>query len=303
MLKQLTILLLCITAATAVASDKDAESALAQFHGKVLVLRHPTQNDRQRYAADGNALDATEGPWTVYSGVLVDKTTLTPEQLRIDGRRILFLFLHQKFTAKEFKQLKADREPPFPTSIRLEIKLDGALDSAEQARAILNRVFALNTAELLDSVPDFWRKSLDGHLSYDPSKAQDSEFSWQEPPPAPRKPPQTEEIPFTKNLQIAEGTHPVLHVGGDVKAPQPTFTPEPQYSEIARYEKFQGTLVVNLIVGSDGVVHRLHVVRPLGLGLDESAESMIKTWRFLPATKAGQPVAVEMNVEVGFHLY
>lgn len=295
---------MCIAAATAVASDHDAEAALAQFQGKMLVLRHPTQNDLQRYAADGTALNAgTEGPWTVYSGVLVDKIKLEPYQLRVDGRRILFLFQHQKFTAREYKQLKPDREPPFPTSIRLEIKLDSALDSAEQARAVLNRVFALNTAELLDSVPDLWRKSLEGQLSYDPSRERNSEFSWQDPPPSPHTPSRTEEIPLAQNLHTAKDNHPVLRVGGDVKAPQPTFTPEPQYSEIARYEKFQGTLVVNLIVGSDGVVHRLHVVRPLGLGLDESAESMIKTWRFLPATKAGQPVAVEMNVEVGFHLY
>src|SRR6185369_16597266 len=218
MLKQWTVLLLCIAAATAVASDQDAEAALAQFHGKMLVLRHPTQNDRQQYASDGTALDATEGPWTVYSGVLVDKIKLDPYQLSIDGHRILFLFQHQKFTAREFKQLKADREPPFPTSIRLEIKLDSALDSAEQARAMLNRVFALNTVELLDSVPDSWRKCLDGQLSYDPSKERDSEFSWQDPPPSPRTPSRSEEIPLVKNLHTAEDNHPALRVGGDVKA-------------------------------------------------------------------------------------
>ena len=60
---------------------------------------------------------------------------------------------------------------------------------------------------------------------------------------------------------------------------------------------------MNLIVGNDGTVHHIRLVRPLGLGLDESARSMIQTWRFQPATRDGQPVAVEMNVEVAFNLY
>jgi TonB family protein len=56
---------------------------------------------------------------------------------------------------------------------------------------------------------------------------------------------------------------------------------------------------LDLFLGKDGVVHHVRVVRPLGLGLDEAAQSTVKTWRFLPATKDGQPVAVEMNVEGG----
>ena len=58
-----------------------------------------------------------------------------------------------------------------------------------------------------------------------------------------------------------------------------------------------------MIVGKDGAVHKVRLVRPLGLGLDESAQSTIQTWQFQPATRNGQPVAVEMNVEVSFNLY
>jgi Gram-negative bacterial TonB protein C-terminal len=34
------------------------------------------------------------------------------------------------------------------------------------------------------------------------------------------------------------------------------------------------------------------VVHPLGMGLDENAVATVSTWRFAPATKDGQPVAV-----------
>ena len=37
----------------------------------------------------------------------------------------------------------------------------------------------------------------------------------------------------------------------------------------------------------DGSIHRIRLVRPLGLGLDETARSMILTWRFDPATRNG----------------
>ena len=294
--RRLAILLLAIAAATtAYASERDAESALKEFQGKVLVLRHPLEGSSQQYDAEGKVVKGgDEGPWTVYGGVLIDKVDLSPDKLRIEGRRVLFLFLKGKFTAMEFKRLKRPVDPPFPSGVELEIALDHALDSAsaDEARAVLGRVFALNTKSLLDALPGFWRGPLDDELVYDPLQKREAEFRMELP---------SRSIPKTRpNVISAEQ---VLHVGAEVTAPKPTFTPEPKFTEIARYEKFQGVVVVNLIVGRDGGVHQIRLVRPLGLGLDESARSTLQTWRFEPATRNGQPVAVEMNVEVAFNLY
>ena len=242
-----------------------------------------------------------EGPWTVYGGVLIDKIALSPDKLRFHGRRILFLFSHGQFTPFEFTLLEDRRNPPFPPSMKLDIRLDRSLDSAEQARTILGRVFALNTTDLLDSVPDYWRGSLKDQLIYDPLQKQEAEFRWQPPPfskPAPAAGPGAIE-----DHHGADGVEAVFRVGYDVKAPKATHTPEPKFTDIARYEKFQGVVVLNLIVGVDGNVHAIRVVRALGLGLDDSARSMVQTWRFDPATRNGKPVAVEMNVEVAFNLY
>src|SRR5215467_100988 len=146
MLRPISILLLCMVAGTATASTSPAESALKEFEGKVLVLRHPLQESFQQYDAQGKVLKGgNEGPWTVYGGVLIDKVNLSHNKLRFGGRRVLFLFLKGQFTAMDFKRLKRPVEPPFPPSIELEIALDRPLDSAEEARAVLGGVFALDT--------------------------------------------------------------------------------------------------------------------------------------------------------------
>jgi TonB family protein len=93
------------------------------------------------------------------------------------------------------------------------------------------------------------------------------------------------------------------HVGGGVSAPSVIFDPSPEYSEEARKAKYQGTSVVSLIVGPDGLPRDIHISRSLGLGLDEKAIEAVKQWRFKPAIKDGKPVAVEISVEVDFHLY
>jgi TonB family protein len=297
MLKPISILLLCMIASTATASTQDAANALKQFEGKVLVLRHPLQDSFQQYDAAGKVLKGgDEGPWTVYGGVLIDKVDLSRDKLRFAGRRVLFLFLKGQFTAMDFKKLKRPVDPPFPPAVQLEVALDRALDSAEEARAVLNGVFALDTKGLLDSLPDLWHGVLDDELVYDPAQKREAEFHMELPPySVPKRSRKAAPNEITADQ--------VFHVGTEVTAPKATFTPEPKFTEIARYEKFQGVVVVNLIVGKDGTVHKIRLSRPLGLGLDESAQAMIKTWQFQPATRAGQPVAVEMNVEVAFNLY
>ena len=153
----LKVLLLCIVTGAASASAQDTEAALNQFEGKTLILRHPLQGDSQRYDTEGRVLKGgNEGSWTVYGGIVVARVALTPDKLRIAGRRIFFLFPKQKLALFEFTRLKGQKAPPFSPSLDVEISLDKPIDSAAQARAILKRVFALNTPDLLKSLPDYW---------------------------------------------------------------------------------------------------------------------------------------------------
>jgi protein TonB len=96
--------------------------------------------------------------------------------------------------------------------------------------------------------------------------------------------------------------HGAYRVGGGVSAPVATFQPDPEYSEEARKAKYQGEVWLTVIVGTDGRAHDIRVSRSLGLGLDEKAIESVKTWKFEPGKKDGVPVAVQISVEVAFHL-
>ncbi len=95
----------------------------------------------------------------------------------------------------------------------------------------------------------------------------------------------------------------IYRVGGGVSPPRALYSPDPEYSEEARRAKYQGTVVLWLIVGPDGQPRDLRVLRSVGMGLDEKALQAVRMWRFDPARKDGRPVAVQVNVEVSFRLY
>ena len=94
----------------------------------------------------------------------------------------------------------------------------------------------------------------------------------------------------------------VYRIGGGVSAPIPIFKPEPEYSEEARKAKFQGTVVLMIVVDEHGNARDLKVIRPLGLGLDQKAIEAVEKWRFKPGMKDGKPVPVQATVEVNFRL-
>ena len=93
-----------------------------------------------------------------------------------------------------------------------------------------------------------------------------------------------------------------LRVGGGVTAPQLQHKVEPEYSEEARKAKFQGTVVLYIEVDTSGKATNIHVMRSLGLGLDEKAVEAVKKWTFIPGKKNGVPVTVQATVEVNFRL-
>jgi len=93
-----------------------------------------------------------------------------------------------------------------------------------------------------------------------------------------------------------------FRIGGGVTAPVPIYKIEPEYSEEARKAKFQGTVLLAIVVDTDGLAKNIRVIRPLGMGLDEKAIEAVQKWRFRPGYKDGKPVPVMANVEVNFRL-
>jgi TonB family protein len=87
-----------------------------------------------------------------------------------------------------------------------------------------------------------------------------------------------------------------------VKPPVLIFKKEPEYADEARRAKYQGSVVFQLDVSTEGQVTNIRVLRSLGLGLDMKAIEAVKQWRFRPGTMNGAPVTVAVQVAVDFRL-
>jgi TonB family protein len=93
-----------------------------------------------------------------------------------------------------------------------------------------------------------------------------------------------------------------LRVGGGVTAPSLLFKVEPEYSEEARSAKLQGTVLLKLVVDTDGLAKNIQVLKSQGMGLDEQAVIAITQWKFKPGTKDGAPIPVLAQIEINFKL-
>jgi len=95
----------------------------------------------------------------------------------------------------------------------------------------------------------------------------------------------------------------IFSIGGGVSAPIAIYKPEPAYTEEARRAKYQGTVVLQIVVDAQGNVSDARVVVPLGHGLDEKAVQAVQTWKFKPAMRNGVPVPVRAMLKVSFRLF
>jgi protein TonB len=94
-----------------------------------------------------------------------------------------------------------------------------------------------------------------------------------------------------------------FRMGKGMTAPRVIYQTDPEFSEEARKAKYQGNCLLGLIVDANGHPTNIRVLNALGMGLDEKAIESVKNWKFEPGKKDGRDVAVEIAVEVDFHLY
>ncbi len=94
----------------------------------------------------------------------------------------------------------------------------------------------------------------------------------------------------------------VYRPGRGVIAPIPIYQPQPEYSEEARKAKYSGSVILSIIVDTEGHPRNIQVVQGLGMGLDEKAVEAVMKWRFKPGMRAGIAVSVIARVEVNFRL-
>jgi outer membrane biosynthesis protein TonB len=78
---------------------------------------------------------------------------------------------------------------------------------------------------------------------------------------------------------------------------------DPPSNEFAQANGVAGMALYHAVVGSDGKVEEVIAGRPIGFGLDESAEQTIRKATFQPAVKDGKPVPVALDLVVSFRIY
>ena len=79
---------------------------------------------------------------------------------------------------------------------------------------------------------------------------------------------------------------------------------KPVYTEEAKQERIQGSVLMRVVVEADGTVGDVEVTKSLDAvhGLDDEAIRAVRQWRFSPARKDGKPVTVSVDIEMTFTL-
>lgn len=96
----------------------------------------------------------------------------------------------------------------------------------------------------------------------------------------------------------------VYRPGNGVTTPRLLQQVKPAYTSDAMRAKVQGTVLLQCTVMPDGTVADIRVIRSLDpiFGLDQEAVRAARQWRFAPGTRMGEPVKVEVTIELSFSL-
>jgi TonB family protein len=110
--------------------------------------------------------------------------------------------------------------------------------------------------------------------------------------------------PCTLSFAVGKAPAPAnsYRIGDGVSPPGVVTKVEPRYADEARRARYQGTVVLFVVVDTSGKAREIKVLRPLGLGLDERAIEAVEQWQFRPGMKDGQTVNVQATIEVNFRM-
>jgi TonB family protein len=95
----------------------------------------------------------------------------------------------------------------------------------------------------------------------------------------------------------------VFKSGLGAGVPRCTSCRSPDFSDAARAAKFEGTVLLSIVVTTGGKATSIYVLKGAPFGLTEKFIEAVRNWRFEPALKDGNPVSVRTQVETTFHLY
>lgn len=279
-----------------------------QYADKTLVLRNFSNGERLRYDSAGSLASgsAVPGDWTVDGFIRVTSLSVRSRLLTVEAERLTFGNNGQSFELRRYFDRKEEKDRKKERKLRIEIEFYAGDITAEKADAVLSKIFLTAQDRLSEVVPPYWKSCV---LAASDGNSERQYNSCRFPPEFAFVPgifSSAQESPEPGRMAATDGQTRdvgIFVVGKGMTPPKVVSQRDPEFSKEARDAKYQGTVVMSLVVSKAGEARDISIVRPLGFGLDQKAVEAVAKWRFDPAKKDGEAVAAQIMVEVDFHLY
>ena len=248
-------------------SDRDIQKQLeAKFKNKTMAIRHFFSGDTLKYDADGTLISGGKpGSWTINAYFKPQRIRLSNKSITISGNRIYWSYNDSKQTPLLFRE---------SGNTTIEIIRSPEQKDLPGILVSLQAVFLKNDEPFADLVPPYWKKTIQADFKKD--------------------------APFVLNAEQAKQE---LQERRDITPPKQKYIPTPQYTEEARRARMEGIVVLYITIDEDGKATVTDIIKPMGLGLDESAVKTIEEqWKFSPAILDGVPIWYIAKVVVGFKI-
>jgi len=265
-----------------------------EYKGKVLLLRSFPEGDRLAYDSNGALVTAArEGDWTSFAIVQIREVKIDRNQVKVDAARV-----HANPTDDGFQLISAGR-------VRMVADLGLEQPTVEKAEALLSKIFLNAHDDFSETVQDYWKPCVFAALSGSaPREYRGCRFSSDflgirgvAAHPDDRLDPKSLPPTIAKSL-----SYEVFRPGKGITPPKKISGDEPEFTDEARRARFSGGAVLGVVVGPTGGVEKMWVISPASYGLTLASLEAIAKWRFQPATKDGQAVAVQVEVETSFKI-
>lgn len=267
--------LLCATLACAQSPKELTRSLRSSLANQQLVLRNFSGQDTVQATWSGSGFTLDQPQWREFGILKVDSVKLKGQTLTLRCTRQGVVRDALGHTALYGK----------PTKINIDLDLQGA-DPAQALPSVRDALFFPSVEDAVASVPKPLQRSIPFPID---------------------GPPHANKAEMTKPCDCARsGMSPCdVDTGKDEQVHPPKFLygADPRFTDEARRDKLNGNVLVELTADKNGKPQDVWILRPLGLGLDESAAQAVLTYAFQPATCHGNPVSVYLNVSVNFQIF
>ena len=107
------------------------------------------------------------------------------------------------------------------------------------------------------------------------------------PPPPPPPPP-------------APAPRAPVRIGGQITTPALIHRVEPKYPDVAAFAQLSGMVILEAVVGTDGCVESVKILRSRHLLLDKASEEALLQWRYSPLVLNGIATSFVLTVTFNF---